>query len=195
LLSPDIFVREFFAAANEAPPRGSHLTDDTRWFGERMHDLAGKAGLQCQNKQSPRSGEWMNIDHVLVRSDTFAAFPVVAVEHENRDASEATKRGQMPTGTTKSPHIEWALWKVLAMRAKLSVLVAYPWEKDRDSVLKILAEIVAGFRNEYGMPPPALLLLGWWQLPRNATWMSAEFLYRPYVPVDRKGTVALVPLS
>jgi hypothetical protein len=195
LAHPRIFVRDFFDAANRTPPRGPTPTDDTPWFGERMHDLARKAGLHCQNKESNPSGEWMKVDHVFVRRNAYDAFPLVAVEHDNGAVSRATARGEMPDGATKGAYIEWAFWKVLTMRAKLGVLVAYPWEKDREVLIEVLARMVAGFRAEYGSLPPALLLLGWWQLPRNATWRSAEFLYSPYVPKDREGTVVLVPLS
>jgi hypothetical protein len=191
---PTVFTQEFFAVANATPPHGPGPKDDTRSFGERMHDLARRGGLHCQNKESKPSGEWMKVDHVFARRNAYDAFPVIAVEHDNGSVSAATKRGEMPLGTTKGTYIEWAFWKALTMRARLGVLVAYPWQGDQDAVLAVLGAMIAGFREEYDHLPPALLLLGWWELPRNATWTSAERLYNAYVPSDDNGIVTLVPL-
>ncbi len=159
-----------------------------------MLRLAADHGLYCQNKQSRRPGEWMNVDHVFIQSDTYVDFPLVAIEHENRDLSGVSKAGIAPVGDTQGAFIEWAAWKALSMRARLHVTVAYPWRKDKASTLGVLTRMVEGHRRTFDALPNALFLLGWWDSSPLAAW-SAEGLYQPYVPVRLDdGAVTLSPI-
>jgi hypothetical protein len=192
LHDPKTFAFEFFRVANDAPPSGPGSKDYTSWFEERMLQLARETNLYCQNRQSPTPSEWMKVDHVFVRENRYDSFPVIAVEHDNGDVSDDTKQGEIPDGAAKGAYVEWAFWKVLAMRANLGVIVAYPWKRDLDHVLSVLGRMATGFRREYDRLPPVLLLLGWWE--SKSAWRSD--LYTPYVPKEAEGgKVEIVPLN
>lgn len=194
-----VFAKEFFSEANTRPPPHGEARLATSWFEERMHALANKHDLYCQNKNkaSKPPGEWMNVDHVFVLRNHYDHFPVIAVEHENRDLSEPSKKGRLPGGTQTGAYIEWAAWKMLTMQARLHVLVAYPWAVDKDPALHVLSAMVTGYREHFRAMPNALFLLGWWQHPPQE-WSKAEALYTAYAPTlndDECVTLSELPPS
>jgi len=195
LWKPETFRSQFFSLANLDPPPHRN-TPATEWFEEKMRLLANKHDLYCQNKRG--HSEWMCVDHVIVRqTKTYADFPIIAVEHENGDLSPASKSGELPPGDDPRAKIEWAAWKVLTMKAKLHVLVAYPWKKDKDNALKVLARMVDGYVATFGVVPNALFLLGWWRSPHPG-WTTAEQLYEAYTPHQNQigaSTTDLLPLD
>ena len=139
-VTPEGFARDFFEMADAVPLPFDPQEKGTRWFEGRMQAVAKKHGLHCQNLTN--GGEWMTVDHVFVEGNNYVNFPLVAVEHENGDISKSAKRGELPVAGKDAANIEWACWKALAMRSHLSVLVAYPWAKDKEKTLKVLASIV-----------------------------------------------------
>lgn len=130
----------------------------------------------------------MKIDHVFVEDNRYDCFPLIAVEHENGNVSPNVRLGALPPGTDRKAHIEWAMWKVLAMQAHLRVLVCYPWHNDKNDVLARLAEMTAAHKRSYQKMPNVLLLLGWWfrPAPRDSNVWRAEDLYKAYIP-DQRG--------
>ena len=161
LVSVEGFARNFFDAATKEPLPSDPKENGTKWFEGRMQALAEKHGVYCQNYSSSHPGEWMKVDHVFVAKDSYVDFPLVAVEHENGHISSTAQRGWVPPGDERGAYIEWACWKAIAMRSRLSVLVAYPYEKDRDAVLDLLAKIVESDKASMvlDLPPPAALRL------------------------------------
>jgi hypothetical protein len=183
IYDPSEFCGVFRELRSTNPPPATSCDDDwTEWFGRQMLAMAERFGVFCQNKQrssvlgaSPeRDREWMNIDHVFVKAYDYDSFPLVAVEHENGGLAK----------------IQWAFWKVLSMRSKLSVLVAYPSHARMRSgeAIGVLGRMASSWANTYGGPPTCLLLLGWWDygpvLPE---------IYGPFVAAQVGGGVDLVP--
>jgi hypothetical protein len=126
-----------------------------------MQRIASNSQRYCQNKQCGAQG-WLSVDHIFVSERAWDVYPEIAIEHENRgmgDLSIDTLRG--PTLSTKTP-IGWALWKVLSVRCELPILVAYPWEDDRERLLDVLKSMAKGWTAQYRVPLRTLLLLGWW---------------------------------
>jgi len=196
LTNAEAFTKAFFRSA-ETKPSASGDRPATIWFQERMTDLANQACLHVQQKRDRSGDEWMRVDHVFVSpAKSYAEFPLVVVEHENGDLSSKSKRGEVPDGNEPGAFMEWAVWKALAMVAKLHVVVAYPWLHDRPSALRVIAEMVAGRTASLPPVPNALFLLGWWSrgwAARSLSEWDARELYVPYVPQSSaNGRVELV---
>ena len=110
------------------------------------------------------------------------------------DCSDETKRGEVPDdNNAKGAYIEWAAWKVLAMRADLHVLVAYPFKDYDRQVIKVLEAMLRGWDSQYGTLPNALFLLWWWSDPIPINWRAES--YTAYVPTRKNDIVALAPLN
>lgn len=186
------FATAFFELADKDPLPSNPKERGTKWFERRMQALGTKFGVHCQNYSSARPGEWMKVDHVFVAQDSYVNFPLVAVEHENGDISSRAKGGRIPPGDARGAYIEWACWKAIAMRSRLAVLVAYPYEKDKNAVLDLLAKIVDGARLTYGGLPSVLFLLGWWPRKPGA---GARQLFYPYTATYDGTKVLTTPLS
>ena len=191
LLDPRVFyekVRELTAA----PPKQKGSAGWTEWFARSMKQLAADGGMYCQNYLSSEFGEstekeWMNVDHVFVDSRKgYDRFPQIVVEHEN--GGFGTTLDEMETGELADPakaraSIEWAFWKCLSMRAKLSVLVAYPWgrnQDDRDFAMNVLGQIASGWVRSFSTEGlNCLVLLGWWK--NGGPARPLDDLYEPFV--------------
>jgi hypothetical protein len=155
----------------------------TEWFERIAQRLASDAGLYCQNKAAKPTGEWLNIDHIMVVSNVYESFPEIAIEHENMSLSRKPKLGKLPVGDATNVPMEWALWKLLAVHSKLAVLVAYPMKAHRPEVLSTIAQLVHA-RAAYPCPPELLILLAWREtdaevLKRGTTPPAARSIWRP----------------
>ena len=160
----------------------------TKTIEQAMIRLARRHDLYCQNieqkiRKESVEQEWMNVDHVIIGGDrTYRRFPLIAVEHET--GFIASKLGRLVDGKQTTASFEWALWKVLTMRARLSVFIAYPEESQRDLAKWVVGEIAGGWCETYaslGWKPNTLLLMGW----KNQK-DSASDLYEPF-RIDDKG--------
>lgn len=74
------------------------------------------------------------------------------------------------------------------MRAKLNVLVAYPWgrnQDDRDFAMNVLGQIASGWIKSFGAENlNCLVLLGWWKDDGSEKGVPAETgdkLYEAFV--------------
>ena len=201
LASPAIFTSEFFKIANSEAPPSTAPTPWTQWFERVMLKLGQKHGIYCQNLQticpSGHNEEWMEVDHVFLRTNRYDNFPLIVVEHENGGMCDETLRGEIPRGDAVGAFFEWAAWKSLAMMSELHVLVGYPHPKYKTEVFALLNSMVQGWARQFGHLPNALFLLGWWSTDSTSLpvpWM-AERLFDPYV-VEKsdKGAVQLISL-
>jgi len=154
-----------------------------------MLALANANGLYCQNLGAPIGGEWMKIDHVFVRQNSYSSFPLIAVEHENGDF--VGTNGQLPQGDDENARGEWAFWKSLSMRCHLSVLVAYPRSDQRADVLYTVTTMLQGWANEFNAVPGALILLGWWS---DGGFHNPVEPYERFVVQWQTGQVRVVPV-
>jgi hypothetical protein len=191
---PKKFVAAFAAARqNTTTPAGTASSPVwTQWFGERMQDIARAEGLYCQNHQHPSSpGEWMNIDHAFVEDNDYADFPIVGVEHEN--GGLGSKAGELPEAQT-GEYIEWAYWKTLALRCRLSVLVAYPYVGQKAIALAVLGKMASRWMGQHRAVPNSLVLFGWWRNDDTGP-EDAGTIYDAYVTAAVGDPVALVPLA
>ncbi|MCU0665390.1 MAG: hypothetical protein MUC50_24075 [Myxococcota bacterium] len=189
----------------------------TAWFEERMCDLEKDGETStvnpyeyyCQNKKKHRDGssreqEWMEIDHVFMSSDPshsaadrsvpadYNSFPLVVVEHEHGGFGSKVdpSTGQIKhKNNTQNSSIEWAFWKCLSMRCKLSVLVAYPAINLERSLANSLARfntMASGWLRTYADQEwklNCLVLLGRHKDSQTAlpnTWVGE--IYSPFVP-------------
>ncbi len=173
-----------------APPLGprSLSTPWTRWAEDCMLEIANTQKLHCQNRANTLcpGQEWMKIDHIFVKKDKkgtppYDSFPLIAVEHENGEFGGSD--GNLPPGDKQYASIEWAFWKVLSMRSKLSVLVAYSKQEQGDGK-KELQKMIDGWRNTYdNKNPKVLVLMGWHD---GAKFTKEENIYSAYC-VDEEG--------
>lgn len=197
IADPKVFTQALLTLAGDSPP--PLVPNDkpaTKWFEMLMQKLASTHGLYCKNRSADLPGEWMALDHVLVSNNAYDSFPLIVVEHENRNISSATERGQLPAGNDNMAFVEWATWKALAVNAKLRVVVAYPWKKDKTAVLGVLTKMLQAYYDFYQRDPSALFLLGWWEQTDNVrtTW-AVEDLSCAYVSCVSDGRVDLQPLA
>lgn len=158
--TPAEFI-EAIGAFLRAPPLGERDEVWTEQFGLVLQTHAAANSYFCKSRENQVvPGEWLQIDHVLVTRSALDVFPSVVVEHENRGmgstgAQHLDRRGR--------EYIEWALWKLLAVRADLRVLVAYPEAAARTATEATLAKIIDGATSKFGQETSRLLIiLGWW---------------------------------
>jgi hypothetical protein len=211
LATPQTFARRFFATAENVVPRdprqfwwsGTHRTE---WFERVAQKMAEDAGLYCKNQIT--GGEWLNIDHVFVESNTYDSFPLIAAEHENMPNDVQGKLGALPVRDTSKTPMVWSLWKLLTVRAQLAVLVAYPQRNRRASVLDKAERILSAWYASFGAPPQVLMLFGWQEAkasrgkhsirdPRAYSEWSPTRRFEVYLPSEASGriSVAEVPLA
>ncbi len=200
--SPEWFVEQFKAVYLKQKPKKSFLHGKseiaTQNFEKWMLALGTRAKLHCQNNRTNKQYkcEWMKIDHIFTPKDAYDSFPLIAVEHENGDFDKATKIGELPA-PERSAKIEWALWKVLSVRCQLSVLVAYPRIKVKDNAMKVLEQMLSGWKLHYGMTPNSLILFGWiedrgYELHEKNL---SDFFYTAYCPMENNGHVELIEVK
>jgi len=132
---------------------------------------------------------------VLSRSSAYDSFPLIAVEHEN--GRLGSRDGRLP-GVGTGEYIEWALWKVLAMRAHLAVAVVYPYQDDGEKFRAVVGMMLRGWENDYETLPPLLILAGWWRRPDRNGPADPPTLYEALVAgscgkLERIGTVESEP--
>jgi hypothetical protein len=174
----------------------------TKWFEKCMQKIAKEHGLHCQNRLAREDGkstgrEWMNVDHVFVPQERwYSQFPEIVVEHENGDFG-TKETGKLVDPRAEKASIEWAFWKCLAMRSRLSVLVAYPQVSSRkNGVAKwVFEKMVEGWSKTYKdlelKLPQCLLLLGW--MDGNEK-QEADSIYAAYT-FDKDGKMKPDPLT
>lgn len=183
LTVPSNFIWSVQQAVTAAPPSPRDLLL-TKWFAGRMQAVAEASGLHCYNKGAKRPYEVLNVDHVFARSDGYDTFPIVAVEHENGNLG--SRGGELPRANS-GEHIEWAVWKALALRVELSVAVVYPYVRKRDAFESVVSKMVAGWSRQHGRAAPLLILAGWWNRKPSGLAQMPE-LYEALTP-RRDGTL------
>jgi hypothetical protein len=99
----------------------------------------------------------MKVDHTFLEKDEYNCFPLIAAEHEN--GGLGSRDGKLP-GPKGNASIEWALWKVLSIRAHLSVLVAYPGRDSQDKALHAVGQMLRAWQAEYQAATEVLVLFG-----------------------------------
>ncbi|MBJ6764915.1 hypothetical protein JGU66_29475 [Myxococcaceae bacterium JPH2] len=154
-----------------------------------MQYMAGKAKLHCYNRGGASSFEVMNVDHVFIESDAYDKFPLIAVEHEN--GRVGSKAGELPDPNS-GEYIEWAIWKALALRAELAVVVAYPYFDERQRLESVVAKMLRGWQQHFQRTAPLLFLAGWWDGRRPQPTESSKAdpeLYEVLVPSEQ-GTLS-----
>lgn len=177
---------------------GSRDGSWTEWFEECMQTIAARNELYCQNRASDTSGsrkgeEWMRIDHIFVARGAggipgYDQFPLIVVEHENGELGGMD--GELPPGDADQASVEWSFWKTLSVRAKLSVLVAYPNKNQKPDAFSELNTMLSAWRRTYDEIPNVLVLLGWWR-PEE----GIEDIYTAYHAVEEGDGVALVAMD
>lgn len=159
----------------------------TTWWEEVFRELADRKGWYCQNRGAGAgrvAGEWLSLDHVIVERNEYTSYPLIVAEHENY--ALATREGTLASGDDPRARVEWALWKLLAIRADVRVLIAYPESVRRRDFNWACREIVrAANLND----PRLLLILGWWPAP--APTSDPGQIYSTYAA---DGAGSLVPL-
>ena len=193
-MDPKVFTEALQKTVAADPPRfgGDDRPAWTRWFERQMQAIAKAEGLHCQNKlATSHYKEVMAIDHVLSRSVAYDSFPLIAVEHENGPLG--SRDGSLPVVGT-GEYIEWALWKVLAMRAHLAVAVVYPYKDNSAEFHKVVGMMLRGWEEDYGSLPSLLILAGWWRRPDRNGPADPPTLYEALVAgsggkLERIGTI------
>ena len=193
LATPEAFFERFIQYSAPPPFRpNSKRPEWTQWCEGHMQAIAG-ASAHCQNHDGEArnvigtdrapgrvSGEWLQVDHVFVEKNSWTDFPKIVVEHENEDISWLGDGHRLPEPTDRKSRVEWALWKVLAVRSRLSVLIAYPFEERQVEFLERMALIAGPWRA--GLPPSdpqeLLVIAGWWPSGRRIS--AAEFKFSGY---------------
>jgi hypothetical protein len=145
---------------SELLPKSDDNATWTRWWEGCLENAAHANGWYCQNRLTGvgrPSGEYMNLDHTIIAGCDYRSFPLIVAEHENGNL--ASTASSLPAGNDPTARVEWALWKLLAIRANARLLIAYPRPSEGNAVRHLIREITRAAQ----LPDPALLvLLGYW---------------------------------
>jgi hypothetical protein len=181
LYTPEGFYREFISLIARWPKKKGKWVSEShywiKWFELQMNKIAKKNKLVCHNKRS--SGEIMRVNHTFMLKEGYQHFPLISVEHECETLG--SRRGELPGWNSDTADVEWALWKSLTMRSRLSVMVCYPFEFEKKAALAVCEKMLAGYRKYYGSAPNCLLMFGW----NSKLWEPVlPFVFEPYRAVE-----------